>query len=254
MPPAFTVVLLAALAIASCHPAELEAHLAALRACGFPANIHSAISGRILKSPARFLELARTVIGLRKGDPWLLIRVDKRTALPADFVPPDLLGLDGGTMHVSRPGHRLRKPALSALETMHAAAHAAGIRLVVSSAYRSYDYQRGVYERNAAREGIERTDLVIARPGHSQHQLGTAVDFGSIDNGFANTAAGRWVAANAGRFGFSLSYPAYMTAITGYEWESWHYRYIGLDAVALQDEYFLGVQTYLIEYLDALPR
>ncbi|MCE1197115.1 D-alanyl-D-alanine carboxypeptidase family protein, partial [bacterium] len=88
----------------------------------------------------------------------------------------------------------------------------------------------------------------------SQHQLGTAADFGSITDEFAGTAAGKWVAANAGRFGFSLSFPKGLEPVTGYLWESWHFRYIGKEAAALQEEYFGGVQHYLIVFLDALSR
>ena len=67
---------------------------------------------------------------------------------------------------------------------------------------------------------------------------------------FASTKAGRWAAANAGRFGFSLSYPKGLSGVTGYDSEGWHFRFIGSDAVALQDEFFSGVQQYLFLFLD----
>ena len=72
-----------------------------------------------------------------------------------------------------------------------------------------------------------------------------------LDEQFENTAEFRWLSSNAGRFGFSLSYPKGMEPVTGYVWESWHYRYIGKTAAALQAEYFGGVQCYLIIFLDA---
>ena len=68
----------------------------------------------------------------------------------------------------------------------------------------------------------------------------------------AETRASRWLVANAARFGFSLSYPKGLDAVTGYKWESWHYRYIGAAACALQAEYFGGIQQYLMLFLEAM--
>ena len=76
------------------------------------------------------------------------------------------------------------------------------------------------------------------------------MDFGPISEAFARTKASRWLTANARRFGFSLSYPKGLTAVTGYEWESWHYRYIGKAAAALEGEFFGGVQEYLVLFLE----
>jgi D-alanyl-D-alanine carboxypeptidase len=136
---------------------------------------------------------------------------------------------------------------------MSRAAKAEGVSLLVSSAYRSYEYQKSVFARNVAEMGEKEALRVSAPPGASQHQLGTAMDFGSITDAFAETAAGKWLTFNAASFGFSLSFPKDMEAVTGYRWESWHYRFIGKDAVTLQNEYFGGIQQYLMLFLDALP-
>jgi D-alanyl-D-alanine carboxypeptidase len=183
------------------------------------------------------------------ADPELLLLVDKKSGLMDDFIPHGLAGLDGTGLSLSKKGLSLRKPVLEALLSMDKSARSEGISLVVSSTYRSYAYQTEVFARNVAQMGESEASRVSARAGHSQHQLGTAIDFGSIDNSFANTKAGLWLETNAARFGFSQSYPRGMEPVTGYLWESWHYRYIGLDAVALQKEYFGGIQQYLMEFL-----
>jgi zinc D-Ala-D-Ala carboxypeptidase len=182
----------------------------------------------------------------------LLYRVDKERSLAADYSPEDLILLDGKGLSVSRGGHRLRSVAYAALRKMDAASRADGVTLLVSSAFRSYEYQVGLFDRNVKELGKAEAALVSAMPGHSQHQLGTAIDFGSITDAFAETKASRWLEANAARFGFSLSYPRGMTAITGYKWESWHYRYIGGAAAALAADYFGGVQQYLMVFLEGM--
>ena len=130
-----------------------------------------------------------------------------------------------------------------------AGARADGVTLLFSSSYRSYDYQKVVYEREVKTYGQETADRESAHPGASQHQLGTAIDFGSITDAFAATKAGRWLAAHAEDFGFSLSYPRGYEEVTGYRWESWHYRYIGRPAARLQRECFQDVQQYLLEFI-----
>lgn len=202
----------------------------------------------------RFLFLVDAVLVEMEADPYLLKRVDKSMALPADYEPGDLVALDGSGLSLSRSGHRLRKPAFDALVVMSRAASAEGLTLLVSSTYRSYEYQKNVFARNVAEMGETEALRVSAAPGKSQHQLGTVVDFGSITDDFAETKAGRWLADNAGQFGFSLSFPKGMEALTGYVWESWHYRFIGGAAVNLQNEFFAGVQHDLMLFLDRLSR
>lgn len=214
------------------------------------AGLPPEILARAEATPERFIELAERARS--NPDPWLLSRVDKEKPLSADYEPADLVPLTEYPFTLSRKDLRLRKPAAEAAREMDGAAKADGVSLVFSSAYRSYDYQAQVYARNVKADGQEAADRVSARPGHSQHQLGTAIDFGAIDNSFARSKAGLWMADNAGRFGFSLSFPEGKEAVTGYSWESWHFRYIGRDAVALQDEFFGGVQQHMIVFLDSL--
>jgi len=211
------------------------------------------IAAAINQAPSEFAVLFKEVRAVMNADPDLLRRVDKTIALPASFVPADLVSLDGSFPYVvSKKGMMLRKPAREALARMAEAARKDGIMLVVSSAYRSYDYQKTVFERNVKEMGKIEAERVSAPPGMSQHQLGTAIDFGSITDAFAETAASKWLAAHASAFGFSLSFPKNMEEMTGYRWESWHYRYISPAAAQMQDRFFLGVQQYLIEFLSGV--
>ena len=182
-------------------------------------------------------------------DPRLRELVDKQHPLPHGYAPSDLVTLRDASYRVSRTGMTLRSATALALEEMAAVARADGVTLVVSSAYRSYDYQVQVYGRIVREMGQEAADRESARPGHSQHQTGLVADFGPIDDSFAGTAAGRWVAANASRFGWSLSFPDGYEAVTGYRWESWHYRYVGKNLAAFIDTYFDGIQQYALRFL-----
>jgi D-alanyl-D-alanine carboxypeptidase len=184
------------------------------------------------------------------GDRALRVLVDKSHPLvPITFVPDNLIELQNGWYRVNRRGLLLQKDAAAALEAMARAARADGVTLLVSSAYRSYEYQTEVYARYVREHGQETADRESARPGHSQHQTGLVVDFGSISDEFAGTAAGKWVLKNASSFGWSLSFPDGYEAVTGYRWESWHYRYTGASLTAFIDTWFGGIQQYALQFL-----
>ncbi|BDZ45463.1 M15 family metallopeptidase [Naasia aerilata] len=165
---------------------------------------------------------------------WVV--VDKvRPVNPVDFVPPDLV--DVPVAHTWDP--LLRQEAAGAVVALfQAASDEAGLALASNSAYRSYSSQVSVYNDDVAANGQEFADTDTARPGYSEHQTGLAIDIGaesgycSLDVCFAGTAEGQWLAANAWRFGFLLRYPADKVAITGYEFEPWHFRYIGPELAA----------------------
>ena len=129
---------------------------------------------------------------------------------------------------------------LRPLEPIDAAAAAAGLHISVESAYRSYDYQQGLFSNSVARFGQDGAEHRSARPGFSEHQTGLAADVGGggcdIESCFATTAEGRWVAADAYRFGFVVRYPDGAQPITGYKYEPWHVRYVGVElATELHD-------------------
>ncbi|MDR2965714.1 MAG: M15 family metallopeptidase [Treponema sp.] len=189
---------------------------------------------------------------LETYDPFLWILVDKQHALPADYAPSVLVPLTGRNVlyRTNRNDLLLCRPAFDSLEEMAAAARADGLTLTVSSAYRSYAYQEQVYLRYVRQYGREEADTFSARPGHSQHQLGLVVDFGSITDAFADTPEGKWLAANASNYGWSLSYPLGYEHITGYKWESWHYRYVGKELARFIDTYFDGIQQNALLYIN----
>jgi D-alanyl-D-alanine carboxypeptidase len=191
------------------------------------------------------------LFNILQQDPFLWILVDKQNALSEDYEPFDLVELkSGGSYRINRAGLLLRSAAAEALEEMAAASRReAGLTLLASSAYRSYNNQAQIYTRIVGQMGQEAADRESARPGHSQHQLGLALDFGSITDAFAQTAEGRWLSANASRFGWSLSYPDGYEEITGYRWESWHYRYVGKDLARFIDTYFGGIQQYALRFI-----
>ena len=215
------------------------------------AGIPEPLSWNILRAASQGPSFIMDVLAVLDGDPYLRVLVDKAHALPSAYEPDDLTALTGGAYKVSRSGLLLRRDAARALDGMAAAAQAAGVTLTASSAYRTYAYQRDLYQRNVAQSGQSAADRESARAGHSQHQLGLVVDFGSIDDSFAQTPEGRWLLANAGNFGWSLSFPEGCEEVTGYRWESWHYRYVGRELVYFIDTYFEGVQQYALQFIYA---
>jgi D-alanyl-D-alanine carboxypeptidase len=210
-----------------------------------PYHISASIKENISSNPSFILDL----FSILQSDPYLWILVDKQRPLPEDYEPQDLVELTNRSFRINRAGLLLRNIAAESLEEMAAAARSDGLTLLASSAYRSFSNQAQIYERNVRLMGQEAADRESARPGHSQHQLGLVVDFGSITDAFADTAEGRWLAANASRFGWSLSYPDGYEEITGYRWESWHYRYVGVELAEFIDTYFEGIQQFALRFI-----
>jgi D-alanyl-D-alanine carboxypeptidase len=161
--------------------------------------------------------------------------VNKRRPLrPRDFVPPDLVAVP--VPHTNPP--QLRREAAAAVVRLVRAADAAGVRLLSISAYRSFAAQQRVYGEDLRTYGRAGADRQTARPGYSEHQTGLAIDLGArsgrcaLAECFGATPEGRWIAANAWRFGFVLRYPKGAERITGYEYEPWHLRYVGTGLAA----------------------
>ncbi len=128
----------------------------------------------------------------------------------------------------------MRDDAATALEEMFAAAAEDGVKLSTVSGYRSYSKQNAIHARKVKTNGQEQADRLSAPPGASEHQLGLAMDVAQrgssqLSSGFAGTKAGQWIDANAYRFGFIVRYQQDTEAITGYAYEPWHIRYVGLE-------------------------
>ena len=187
---------------------------------------------------------------LAKDTEGLLVLCDKTHPVGQSYVPQDIIPLVAGESYsINRKDLSLRKPAYESLKVMAEAARKDGINLLVSSSYRSYDYQVTVYNRLVKLQGQEITDRESARPGTSQHQLGTAVDFGSIDDSYAETKACKWLNTHAAEYGWSLSFPDGYEEYTGYRWECWHFRYIGKEACAFQKKWFSDIQQFMLEFI-----
>lgn len=177
----------------------------------------------------------------------ILVPLDKEHRLSPDCVPGDLRDLPAA---ISRDPQRMRAAASDALGELVAAAKAQGYALTAVSAYRSYDDQVAAYEENRAIYGGE-VDRFSARPGHSEHQLGTTVDLSTAGAGFElepfeGTPEAAWVAGNAARFGFVVSYPEGKEQVTGYAYEPWHIRYVGKDTAAKVRQSGLTLHEYLL--------
>ena len=179
----------------------------------------------------------------------LLFLVDKKHPLPEGWEPSGLVRLADHPLRLGRSNLELRDIVMEDLLAMNKAAQADGVSLLVSSTYRSAAYQKTVYERNVRELGQAAADRESSRPRHSQHQLGTVIDFGSISDDFTGTKMQRWLEANAQKYGFSLSFPAGYEELTGYRHESWHFRYIGRPAARLCGRFFGGIQQIMLEFL-----
>lgn len=214
---------------------------------GYEAEI-DAIADNIQGNTADFIQDINNLIA--SDENGLLLLVDKKHYLANTFVPEDLVDLTKNSDYaINRTDLSLRVCVEEALRKMAVAAKAEGITLLVSSTFRTYDYQKRLYERNVREMGKEAADRESAMPGSSQHQTGTAIDFGSITDAFAEDEPGIWLAENANKYGFSLSYPQGYEPVTGYRWECWHYRYIGQSAVFMQEKWFNNVQQYMLDFI-----
>ncbi len=210
------------------------------------------IRENILKEKKTFISLLSEVLELEAADGednLLFFPADKKNLLHEDFEPSDLLPLDKEGFLLNKEGMKIRKAVMNDLKEMITEASKAGLKIVISSAYRSYSYQKNLYNYYIGIYGEKETARFSAPPGASQHQLGTSMDFGSITKDFMDTDEGKWIKENGWKYGFSLSYPEGYENITGYEFEPWHYRYITKPGAALERDFFGGLQYLFIEYL-----
>lgn len=189
----------------------------------------------------------RTLLSHDDPNSLWVISNKHRPLNPADFAPSDLSMPVGVPNEFTQP---LREAAARAVETMYTDAVAQGANFGIISAYRDYGTQVSLYNRYVARDGQEAADTYSARPGHSEHQTGLAVDFDDggdcyLNACFESTAAGQWLAANAANYGFVLRYPNGQDAITGFTYEPWHFRYIGVAAAqAMRDSGTLTLEQF----------
>ena len=156
-----------------------------------------------------------------------ILIANKTYALPSDYNP----GVD--------------PQAERALNEMIAAAKKEGLTIFMRSGFRSYSYQKDLYNSYVSRDGKAAADRYSARPGHSEHQTGLAFDVNSLSSGFGTTPEGRWVAKNCWKYGFIIRYPEGKESITGYQYEPWHVRYLGKETAKKVYDSGLCLEEYL---------
>jgi zinc D-Ala-D-Ala carboxypeptidase len=197
---------------------------------------------------------------LVQGDPtagWDTVVVDRQRGLPPDYVPSDLAAATeaGFGSDDSGPGDKVRQIVVDDLAALRQAAATNDTPLVLVSGYRSYESQAQVFAEAVQKTGPQEADLTTAQPGHSEHQLGTTVDLLDTDSSelsaaFAETPAGRWLVANAHRYGFVMSYPDVPVERSCYGFEPWHLRYVGRDVAERIVESSLTPREWMLAHAE----
>lgn len=174
--------------------------------------------------------------------------INRQHSISKRYVPSDLRKAE--TYGVSQ---QMRTEAATALEQLFEAAKEAGVPLSTVSGYRSYSKQATIYQRKVDSIGRKAADRISARPGTSEHQLGLAMDVAkkgasSLTTAFANTPQGQWVMENAHRYGFIIRYLKDYEDVTGYSYEPWHIRYVGVEQATAIYESGLPMELYMSGY------
>lgn len=169
-----------------------------------------------------------------------IIIVNKQMALPKDYVPNELVPVRIDFVRpVAKEKTYMVRTAAKSLERLVREARFDGVRMKGVSAYRSYETQKNIFLRSALKNGMEHASMYVAMAGHSEHQTGLAIDMGSEENNyeleenFAFTMAYDWLSRNAYLYGYIIRYPKGKEEITGYGFEPWHIRYVGVPAAKL---------------------
>ncbi len=162
--------------------------------------------------------------------------VNKELSLPSDYIPEDLVvpNVYFNTNYFDEK-KQMRSEAAKALEELFGAATEENLTLCAISGYRSYQRQYDIFTNNVLTKGMDHTSKFSAVPGYSEHQTGLSIDVSTksvnyrIDSSFAETPEGKWLAENAHHYGYIIRYPEGKSNITGYSYEPWHIRYVGID-------------------------
>lgn len=179
----------------------------------------------------------------------LLVLCNKYYYIPEDYKIDQLVTVPERLHAKDSKAYKLDNRALEAYEEMESAAAAEGIALTIVSAHRTHDFQANLYERYVSRNGKAEADTFSARPGHSEHETGLAVDLNQVDTAFENTKAFTWLFENAHLYGFILRYPKGGENLTGYMYEPWHYRYVGKEVATQIKTEGITFDAYCATYL-----
>ena len=179
--------------------------------------------------------------------------LDPTYMVPPDYVPPDLVSVSDAGFGAEQAGAQVRSIVIADLASLRADAEAAGAPLEVLSGYRSYAQQQATFEHWADVLGYDAAVRRAARPGHSEHQLGTVLDFsspgwtGRFGDWALESPSGAWLAAHGWEYGFVMSYPNGGDAATCFGYEPWHFRWIGREAAADWRASGLTLHEFLVD-------
>ncbi len=193
--------------------------------------------------------VADTLTQQRSYAAWNRTVLDTTYRLTSGYYPGDLRSTVNAGLN---SGHRVRAFVIADLKAMARAARAAGARLAVQSAFRSYSTQKSTFAYWSRVSGYSAALRSSARAGHSEHQLGTTIDFRSYGGSapwyytdWGTTKAGAWLKKNAWKYGFVMAYPKGKMSVTCYAYEPWHYRYMGRSEAAKVRSSGLTLRQYL---------
>lgn len=179
----------------------------------------------------------------------LLVFVNKHNRLPEGFEQKNLVNMNRSYTVNDGKKYQLSYVAYEKYVQMAEAARKEGLSLRVVSAYRTEDFQRRLYNENVRRSGQNGADKFSARPGHSEHQTGLAVDINTTKGSFEYTKEFKWLQEHAHEYGFILRYPKGKEWITGYAYEPWHYRYIGTHVAKIIHDEGITYEQYYAKYI-----
>ncbi|PJN53127.1 D-alanyl-D-alanine carboxypeptidase [Paenibacillus sp. GM1FR] len=218
--------------------------VASAASSSFTQFLHDNAPGRTIKT----IKNVATVTNVSST----VVLVNKKRNLPSTYAPQDLVVPNiPFSFSGSSPKKQMRKVAATAIEKLFAAAKKDGIDIKAVSGYRSYATQKSIFDRNASIKGEAVANKTSARPGQSEHQTGLAMDISSASAGydlqqsFGNTKEGKWLKANAHKYGFIIRYGKDQEKLTGYSYEPWHVRYVGVYIAGEITNQKLTLEQYL---------
>ncbi len=179
----------------------------------------------------------------------ILMLVNKFNQLKENYTPKNIVPISN---YYSYDNNSITEEVYNAYKEMWYAAKEEGLTLIVTSSYRDYKTQEALWNGYADSKGEKWADSVSARAGFSEHQTGLTLDivtYNTVMNDFENTDEFKWLQKNAYKYGFILRYPKDKEDITGYDYESWHYRYVGTDVAKAIYEKDITYDEYYEYYI-----
>lgn len=187
-------------------------------------------------------------------DLGMLMNVNKFYALSETYTPENLKNIELSYAYGEEGENKLIDYAYDKFLELWQAANDQGFYLMVTSSYRDYESQKEIYDYRVSTQGERKADETAARPGHSEHQTGLVIDMTSktepLADSFTDSEAYKWLKDNAYKYGFIERYPEGKTYLTGYSPESWHWRYVGLEAAKTMHDEDITFDEYYAFYIE----